>query len=63
MANAERITKELLHEEATILLINAKFGAKVMVKLTSTVIKEIMKGCTLKMDFNIVNKRDNFILS
>lgn len=61
MTNAERITKELLHEQASIWFINDEFGAKMMVKLTSTVIKEIMKGCTLKLDIKEVNKRYKYL--
>lgn len=49
MTNVERITKELLHEQGSLWFINDEFEAKVMVKLTSTVIKEIMKGCRVEL--------------
>lgn len=55
MTIAERITRELLHEQASLWYINDEFGAKVMVKLTSPVIKEIMKDCRVEFLFG----RDN----
>lgn len=51
MTIEERIYKELLHEPASIWFINDDFGAKVMVKITSPLIKSIMKGCIVEFLF------------
>lgn len=51
MTTAERIYKELLHEPASVWFINDQFGAKVMVKLTSPIIKAMVKGCKIEFLF------------
>jgi hypothetical protein len=51
MTIEERIYKELLHEPASIWFINDDFGTKVMVKITSPLIKSIMKGCVIEFLF------------
>lgn len=51
MTIEERIYKELLHEPASIWFINDDFGAKVMVKITSPLIKSIMKGRVIEFLF------------
>lgn len=58
MTNAERITRELLHEEASLWFINDEFGAKVMAKLTSPVIKDIIKGCRVAFLFGLDSRQD-----
>jgi len=51
MTTEERICEELLHEPASIWFINDDFGAKVMIKITSPIIKSIMKGCKVEFLF------------
>lgn len=55
MTTEERITKELLHEQAAIWYISDLYGAKVMVKIPSASIKSVMKGCKVEFLFG----RDN----
>lgn len=54
---AERISTELKHEQASIWYINDTYGAKIMVKITSSVIKSIMKGAKIEFLFG----RDNLV--
>ena len=58
MTIAERIAKELRDEQASVWFINDEFGAKIMVKLTSPVIKEIMKGCPVEFLFGKDSSKD-----
>lgn len=55
MNTAERITNELIHEQASIWYINDTFGAKVMVKVNASVIKSIYKGAKLEFLFGLDN--------
>lgn len=48
---AERIVKELLHEQASLWYISDQYGSKVMIKTTSVTIKAIMKGCNIEFLF------------
>ncbi|KDN53830.1 hypothetical protein [Flavobacterium seoulense] len=57
MKIAERIYKELMHEPASIWFINDDFGAKIMVKIPSPIIKSIMKGCKIEFLFGKDNSQ------
>lgn len=48
---AERIYKELLHEEASLWYISDNFGSKVMLKIPSVAIKALIKGCRIEFSF------------
>jgi len=51
MDNAERIYNELRHEQAAIWYISDKYGAKIMIKVPSTSIKALLKGCKIEFLF------------
>jgi hypothetical protein len=51
MDSAERIVKELLHEQASLWYISDQYGSKVMIKTTSVSIKSIMQGCKVEFLF------------
>lgn len=51
MNKAERIYQELRHEQASVWYINDEFGAKIMIKLPSSTVKAIIKGCRVEFIF------------
>ena len=51
--NAERIDKELRHERAGVWYISDSYGSKILVKLPSSTIKAIIKGCRFELLFAI----------
>ena len=53
MENADRIERELRHELAGIWYISDKYGAKILVKLPSSSIKAILKGCAIELLFAV----------
>lgn len=53
---AERIYKELLHEEACLWYISDSYGSKVMVKIPSASIKALIAGCRIEFLFGKDNK-------
>ena len=58
MNTSERITNELIREQASIWYINDVFGAKIMVKINGSVIKSLYKG----VKFEFLFGRDNNIM-
>jgi hypothetical protein len=64
MENADRIDRELRHELAGIWYISDKYGAKILVKLPSSTIKAILKGCLIEMLFAVdVDLNPNILLT
>ncbi|RXM42682.1 hypothetical protein [Flavobacterium sp. YO12] len=57
MTIQERIYTELLHEPASIWFINDNFGTKIMVKLTSAIIKSVIKGSKIEFLFGKDNSQ------
>ena len=51
--NADRIDRELRHELAGIWYISDQYGAKILVKLPSSSIKAILKGCLIELLFAV----------
>lgn len=49
LQKAERIYKELVHEEACLWYISDSFGSKVMVKIPSATIKALSEGCKIEL--------------
>lgn len=48
---ADRIYKEMLHEQASLWYISDNFGSKVMIKTQSISIKSLLKGCRIEFLF------------
>lgn len=62
--NADRIDKELRHELAGIWFISDRYGAKILVKLPSSSIKAILKGCRIELLFAIdIELNPNILLT
>lgn len=53
MENADRIYEELRHELAGIWYISDQYGAKILIKLPSSSIKAILKGCGFDLLFAV----------
>lgn len=53
MENADRIDRELRHELAGIWYISDQYGAKILVKIPSSTIKAILKGCIIELLFAV----------
>lgn len=53
MDNADRIDRELRHEQAGIWYISDHYGAKILAKLPSSTIKAIIKGCKVEFIFGL----------
>lgn len=64
MENADRIDREFRHELAGIWFISDKYGAKILVKLPSSSIKAILKGCLIELLFAIdIDLNPNILLT
>ena len=57
---AERIAKELLHEQVSLWYISDSLGSKVMVKIPSTSIKALIAGCKIEFLFGKDTKQRPF---
>ncbi|SIS63825.1 nuclease-related domain-containing protein [Chryseobacterium gambrini] len=55
MNKAERIYQELLQERANIWYISDHYGSKIMLKVSSSILKAIIKGCKLELLFGVDN--------
>ena len=51
MDKADRIYKELVHEEAAIWYVSDEYGSKIMIKAPTTGIKAMLKGCKIELLF------------
>jgi len=53
MDRAERIYQELLQEKMGIWYVSDSYGSKIMLKVPSSTLKAIIKGCKLELIFGI----------
>jgi hypothetical protein len=61
MDKQERIFQELLHERAAIWYISDKSGAKIMVKVPSSSIKALLKGCRIEFVYGRDEYQNSYI--
>lgn len=53
MDKSDRIYQELLQERANIWYISDRYGSKIMLKVSSSILKAIIRGCKLELLFGI----------